>query len=147
VVDAPAAVHTTKHNFYQINDGWLQSDWADKRLHLLLDLGGPVPGRLRIAAEEALPALPAFPSAGAIRSEHETSGVYTADCDIARAAYVLFKMTWHANWRATVDGRPTPTAMLSPGFVGVAIPPGRHAVELRYQGSDWKLWLAVAGVI
>ena len=147
VVDAPAAVHTTKHNFYDVNDRWLQSDWADKRLHLLLDLGGPVPERLRIPAEDRLPALPAFPAAGAIRSEHEADQSYRADCDVSRPAYVLFKMTWHANWRATVDGRPAATAMLSPGFIGVPISPGRHTVELRYEGSAWKVWLALAGLI
>jgi len=43
IVDAPAAVHTTKDSFYEINGRWMQSDWVEKRLHLLLDLGGPVP--------------------------------------------------------------------------------------------------------
>jgi hypothetical protein len=37
--------------------------------------------------------------------------------------------------------------MLSPGFIGVPILPGRHTVELRYEGSAWKLWLALAGLI
>jgi len=147
VVDAPAAVHTTKHNFYEVNDRWLQSDWADKRLHLLLDLGGPVPERLRIPPEDALPALPAFPAAGVIQSEHEAGDTYRADCDVSRPAYVLFKMTWHANWRATVDGRPVATSMLSPGFIGVPVSRGRHSIELRYEGSAWKLWLALAGLI
>jgi hypothetical protein len=147
VVDAPAAVHTTKHNFYDINDRWLQSDWANKHLHLLLDLGGPVPERLRIPPEDPLPALPAFAPAGTIRSENQEGEVYRTDCDISRAAYVLFKMTWHANWRATLDGRPVTTSMLSPGFIGVPVEPGRHTVELRYVGSAWKLWLALAGIL
>jgi hypothetical protein len=147
VVDAPAAVHTTKHNFYEVNDRWLQSDWADKRLHLLLDLGGPVPERLRIPLEDALPALPAFPAAGVIQSEHEAGDTYRADCDVSRPAYVLFKMTWHANWRANVDSRPVAISMLSPGFIGVPVSRGRHSIELRYEGSAWKLWLALAGLI
>jgi hypothetical protein len=37
--------------------------------------------------------------------------------------------------------------MLSPGFIGVPISPGRHRIELRYEGSVWKLWLALAGLI
>jgi hypothetical protein len=147
VVDAPAAVHTTKHNFFDVNDRWLQSDWANKRLHLLLDLGGPVPEPLRIVPEDPLPALPAFPAAGIIRSERGDNDNYRADCDVSRSAYVLFKMTWHANWRAIVDGRPASTAMLSPGFIGVPVSPGHHTVELRYEGSSWKLWLALAGLI
>ena len=147
VVDAPAAVHTTKHNFYDVNEKWLESGWADKRLHLLLDLGGPVPDRLRLPPEDPLPALPSFPAAGSIRAEQGRDNAFQADCEIARASYVLFKMTWHPNWHATVDGRPASTAMLSPGFIGVPVSPGRHRVELRYDGSAWKLWLALAGVI
>jgi hypothetical protein len=147
VVDAPAAVHTTKQNFFSINDRWLQSDWADKRLHLLLDLGGPVPERLRIPPEDPLPALPAFAAAGTIQSEQETADAYRAECIVSRPAYVLFKMTWHPNWRASVNGRPAAISMLSPGFIGVPIPTGRHTVELRYEGSAWKLWLAFAGLI
>lgn len=144
VVDAPAAFHTTKHNFYDINDRWLQSDWVEKRLHLLLDLGGPVPDRLRLRPDSALPALPAFPPAGAIMLEHEDDA-FRADVDIVRPSYVLFKMTWHPNWRAWVDNQPANTAMLSPGFIGISVTPGKHTVVLRYQGSQWKLWLALAG--
>src|ERR1022692_4893691 len=66
VVDAPATVHTTKHNFYEINDRWLQSDWVAQRQHLLLDLGGPVPDNLRLWPENALPA--------ALRSEERRVG-------------------------------------------------------------------------
>jgi hypothetical protein len=147
IVDAPAAVHTTKHNFFDINDRWLKSDWANKHLHLLLDLGGQVPERLRIPADEPLPALPAFPAAGTIQSERGSDDSYQANCQVSRSSYVLFKMTWHANWHALVDGRPVATAMLSPGFIGVPVPAGQHAVELRYEGSIWKLWLALAGLI
>src|SRR4029077_17458721 len=48
VVDVPAAIHTTKHNFYDVNDRWLQSDWVAKRQHLLLDFGGAAPAGLRL---------------------------------------------------------------------------------------------------
>jgi uncharacterized membrane protein YfhO len=60
---------------------------------------------------------------------------------------LLFKMTWHTNWRASVDGRPAAISMLSPGFIGVPISTGRHTVEMRHEGSAWKLWLALAGLI
>jgi hypothetical protein len=147
VVDVPAAVHTTKHNFYDVNDRWLRSDWVEKRLHLLLDLGGPAPERLLIPAEGALPALPAFPGAGRIVSERQDGEEYRAEVEANRASYVLFKMTWHSNWRATVDGAPVRTAMLSPGFIGIAVRPGKHSLTLQYVGSAWKLWLALGGVL
>jgi hypothetical protein len=147
VVDAPAAVHTTKHNFFDVNSRWLQSDWPDKRLHLLLDLGGPVPDHLRISPDDPLRALPAFPAAGTVASEHNDGDVYHAEIDAVRQSYVLFKMTWHSNWQATVDGKRVPTSMLSPGYIGIPVTQGHHTIDLRYQGSAWKLWLALAGVI
>ena len=56
-------------------------------------------------------------------------------------------MTWHPDWKAWIDGQPRDTAMLSPGFVGVPAPAGRHTLLLRYQPGDWKLWMALAGVL
>ncbi|MGH9559085.1 MAG: YfhO family protein, partial [Bryobacteraceae bacterium] len=72
---------------------------------------------------------------------------YTADIEAARASYVLFKMTWHPNWHALVDGKPVKTAMLSPGFLGVPVNGGRHHVELRYQPEAWRWILAILGAI
>ncbi len=142
VVDAPAAVHTTKHNFYEVNERWLQSDWVGWRQHLLLDLGGPVPENLRLWPENALPALPALPPPGAVLSQRESE----AQVNVARPSYVLYKMTWHPNWHAWVDHMPVATAMLSPGFIGIPVGSGIHTVAVRYEGSAWKLWLALSGI-
>jgi uncharacterized membrane protein YfhO len=82
-----------------------------------------------------------------VLAERQNREEYHAGIEANRASYVLFKMTWHPNWSATVDGAPVRTAMLSPGFIGVPIGPGKHMVALRYVGSAWKAWLALAGVI
>jgi uncharacterized membrane protein YfhO len=37
--------------------------------------------------------------------------------------------------------------MLTPGFVGVPVPAGRHTLLFRYQPGNWKLWTALAGVL
>ena len=47
-------------------------------------------------------------------------------------------MTWHSNWSAYVDGARQPVVMLSPGFSGVALAPGRHHIEFRYEPGPWK---------
>ena len=56
-------------------------------------------------------------------------------------------MTWHPNWKVFVDGQPRDTAMLSPGFIGVPVPAGRHTLLFRYQPGNWKLWTALAGAL
>ncbi len=144
VVDVANAAHVTKETFYDINSRWLQSEGVEQRRHVWLDLGGPPP--------TGLPSWPAqLPesgsSPGSIVSERDGDAEFRAECDAARAAYVLFKMTWHSNWHAWVDGRPVATAMLSPGFIGVPVAQGRHNILLRYEGSAWKVWLALGGLL
>jgi hypothetical protein len=55
-------------------------------------------------------------------------------------------MTWHPNWRITIDGQPRPTVMLSPGFLGVAVDPGRHHVSAHYQPGPGRTYVAFAGL-
>ena len=64
-----------------------------------------------------------------------------------RPGYALFKMTWHPNWKVYIDGSPQPSAMLSPGFVGVRVMPGRHRIVCRYQPGALKLSLAIVGFL
>jgi Dolichyl-phosphate-mannose-protein mannosyltransferase len=147
LVDVLASVKTTKNNFYDVNDRWLQSDWVMKRAHLRLDRRDDVsPQIARLAPEDALPTLPMLPSAGEVRSEQRNGEVYRAEVEALRPCFALFKMTWHANWKADVDGRPQETRMLTPGFVGVPLTPGRHSIVMRYQPESWKAALGFAGL-
>jgi Bacterial membrane protein YfhO len=135
VVDAPEVARIDKASFYDVNDRWLQSDQVEKRRHLLLDYAGVV------SAPAPLPAGAGEPGIVTASDDRE------ATVQVQRPAYLLFKMTWHPNWQARVDGARVPTVMLSPGFIGVAVPPGSHKVTMHYQGSVWRLWLALAGVL
>ena len=147
LVDVAAAVKTTRNNFYDINDRWLQSDWVMKRVHLRLDWQNDVSPRIaHLAPEDALPQFPLLPSAGEVRSEQHDGEVYQANLEAFRPCFALFKMTWHANWKAYVDGKPQQTGMLSPGFVGVPLTPGRHSVVMRYEPGAWKAALGFAGL-
>ncbi len=147
VVDVLATVSTTRNNFYDINDRWLGSDWLMKRAYLRLerrgDAGTPL---LRLSPDDGLPQLPPLPSPGEVRSERRDGEVYQAEMEAGRPSYALFKMTWHANWNAWIDGNPVETVMLSPGFIGVPLPAGRHTLIFRYEPERWKTTLAFAGL-
>lgn len=149
LVDAGATVRTTRRNFYDINDRWLQSDWPAKRTHLLLDWGGGAPaGVTRIEPEAPLPYLASLaPPAGQVLGEQQAGERYRARIDVQRPSYLLFKMGWHPNWKAYVDGTPQPVVALSPGFAAVAAPPGKHDVEFRYEPGRQKTTLAILGLI
>jgi uncharacterized membrane protein len=149
LVDAAASVLTTRRNFYDVNDRWMNSDWPAKGAHLLLDWHGSMPSGVRRAPEDlALPFMvsPAPNPAGA-KVEQQQGETYAADIEVLRPAFAVFKMTWHPNWHAYVDGNRQPAVMLSPGFPGVQMPVGRHRVEFRYEPGPLKPILAIAGLL
>ncbi len=148
MVDVLVSVQATRNNFYDINDRWLQSDWVAKHIHLRLDRRGEAaPHLARLAPEDALPPMPQLPSPGEVRREARDGEVYRAEVEAVRPCYALFKMTWHANWKAYVDGRRAATAMLSPGFVGVPLATGRHSLLMRYEPERWKAAVGFAGLL
>jgi uncharacterized membrane protein len=148
LVDVAGGIKTTRNNFYDVNDRWLQSDWVAKRIHLRLNWpGDDVPKGARFDPDNALPQLPFLPSPGEVRAEQLDHEVYSADLDAVRPCFALFKMTWHANWRAYLDGKPQPISMLSPGFIGVPVAQGRHSLTMRYEPEWWKAPLGIAGFI
>jgi hypothetical protein len=70
VVDVIASVQTTRNNFYDVNDRWLQSDWVLKRAYLWLDRQGGSPPQLpRLAAGNALSQIHVFCAPGSRATE------------------------------------------------------------------------------
>ena len=148
VVDVVASVKTNRNNFYDLNDRWLQSDWTLKHAYLWLDRRGDAPPQLpRLAPDEALPQMPFFPPPGRVERERRDGETYRASIDVNRPSFALFKMTWHANWKAYIDGKLETTAMLSPGFIGVSVPAGRHDIVMRYEPDGHKGLWGIAGLI
>ncbi|HEY0420726.1 MAG TPA: hypothetical protein VGC80_14510, partial [Acetobacteraceae bacterium] len=149
LVDAGAVVKATRQNFYEINDRWLESDWPGRRTHLLLDFAGePATDLPRMLSEAPLPFLASpAPSPGDVAAEQQSGQTYSADLVVTRASYAQFKMTWHPAWKAYLDNVAQPVVMLSPGFSGVKVAPGRHRVEFRYEPGALKPALAIFGVL
>ncbi len=147
LVDAPMAVKITRHSFYDINDRWMSSDWVQKGQYLLLDFGDNAGAGMKfIQPDSDIPPSPSPPPVGAVVRERRNGEEYEEEVQAARACYLLFKETWHPNWRARVDGQPVRTVMLSPGFVGVPVTMGQHQVSLRYQPEKWQPILAAGGI-
>jgi hypothetical protein len=149
IVDVAASVAVDKDSFYAVNEQWVRSDWAEKRAHLWLDFGAGAPsGVARLASKAPLPASPASAGRGGeIRGERQMGNDYEAEFVISRPSFALFRMTWHPNWVAYVDGKVQKTVMLSPGFIGVAVLPGQRTILLRYEPGIWKLMIAFAGLL
>jgi hypothetical protein len=60
---------------------------------------------------------------------------------------ILFKMTFHPNWRATVDGVEHPVRPGTDDFMTIDVKPGRRAITMSYQPGNTKFALLAAGII
>ena len=59
-----------------------------------------------------------------------------ARCDTASA--MVMKVTYHPNWRVTVDGTTVPTFMASPSYLAFALPAGEHFIVAEYRSTPIK---------
>lgn len=64
--------------------------------------------------------------------------------------FILFKMSYHPNWRVTLDGKPAENWSIFPFFMAVAASPGSHTIEYIYKPSNLKIFLGIieiAGIL
>jgi hypothetical protein len=87
---------------------------------------------------------PAFPPArGIVRGKREWSNGARIDVETQGRAFLVMSVTPHRYWRMTIDGKPASALVTNVGYQGVAVPPGRHTVEMRYRNP----LVAVSGAI
>ena len=60
---------------------------------------------------------------------------------------LALKVTYHPNWRVTIDGQQASTYMVSPSYIGVDVPAGRHVIEAIYESTPVKIPLLVIGML
>jgi len=53
---------------------------------------------------------------------------------------------WHEDWKVLVDGRPAALLRANHLMRAVELPPGDHAVELRFQPDTRPLWVSVSAL-
>jgi hypothetical protein len=83
---------------------------------------------------------------GRIVSSGGAGDRFEARLQLENPAYVLFRMSYHPHWHAQVDGRPAPTVMLAPGYVGVPVVAGAHRLQMTYRPPPWTRVLRAAGL-
>jgi len=95
--------------------------------------------------------LPAAPATRTDPSSAGTSRVVAQDADrVALEAelrgdgYVVLVDAWDPAWRAWVDGRAVELLRANVAFRAVAVPAGRHTVEMRYRPATLRWGLAIS---
>ena len=66
--------------------------------------------------------------------------------ELAEPGYVVSVDAWDPGWQGTVDGRPTEVLPANGVFRAVAVPAGRHTVEMVYRPPSvlWGVATSVA---
>jgi len=59
------------------------------------------------------------------------------------ATTFAIRESWHPRWHATIDGAPVPIRRISPDYMAIDVPVGRHAIALHFDRPlwTWLLWL------
>jgi hypothetical protein len=126
-------------DFYAAASSWLSSGLPDVKQHPSVsfdgssqEIEGPLP--LSAAPEVISKAqVSAGLARGAVLFEEVGGNFYAVEVKVERESMLLLKTTYHPNWHATVDGVDADTVMLMPGFLGVRLTPGGHAVRIEYR--------------
>lgn len=84
---------------------------------------------------------------GSVINESYENGIFKAIVDIKNPSYLLFRMTFHPNWLALVDGNFVKTVMLSPSYIGVPLQAGKHEIKLKYKPPLWTFLLFCVGLL
>jgi hypothetical protein len=74
-----------------------------------------------------------------VRVMDQPDGRVVAAVDATTDGYVFFSEPYYTERRAEVDGRGVPMVRANLTFTAVAVPAGRHEVELRYRPSSFYL--------
>ena len=68
-----------------------------------------------------------------------------ARCDTDSA--IVLKITYHPNWRVTIDGQEAATYMVSPSYIGFDVAAGQHIITAEYRSAPVKSVLFWIGVL
>lgn len=80
-------------------------------------------------AGEASETAAATESASITRYEHVRIEIVA---NLTRPGILVLNDAWHANWRARVNGQPHYIGVVNEAFRGLALPAGRHVIEMSY---------------
>lgn len=125
---------------------WLASEAVEAKLHPVFIIADEIPVGAWPITELSF-ATSVAPRLGWTSNETVEPGRMAVTVHVEEPCYLLAKATFHPNWRVTVDGAPREAVMLAPAFLGVALSPGQHQVELRYQPRPLRTGLRWLGAL
>ena len=127
----------TKLDLFLANRTWLLGPEPAARSFIRWDYPAPPP------------ALAALPIAGCQDGTLTNEVLQPDQIDVvatcASPSTLVIKTTYHPGWRVTVNGQRRPTYMVSPSYIGVDVPAGRHEVRAKYHSSPLRTGFLLLG--
>jgi hypothetical protein len=170
VVTANMMVKTDKTNFLNLVSLWHRSYPRTWNMHPLItvDKNPEIPAglqRIIIMTNEVdykengvdkniysdFPlTFPAATVSGQIKSENARLQNYSAVIDVpanCTQCYAMFKMSYHPDWQAKVDGKPVSKFAVFPYYLAAPVTPGIHSVEFEYKPNTLKIILLYGEIL
>jgi hypothetical protein len=83
---------------------------------------------------------------GVVRIARESASSLRLEAELTADGYVVLVDGYDPGWRAWLDGRRVPLLRTNVAFRAVAVPAGRHAVEMAYRPPAALVGVAVSGL-
>jgi len=85
---------------------------------------------------------------GTARMTRRGGDVYEYALDSKGRNFLILSQVWYPGWRARLDGREVPIYRADHALIGLAVPPGKHALTLEMTSPALRLglWLCVLGL-
>ncbi len=137
-------LHETKAYMGADTASFVRSKLAGEHLYPVVAFGGRAAAAPTLAPGEPHRTLP-----GSVigATENLAEGQAAAVVQVHRTSVVLFKVTYDPGWTATVDGKPAPTEMIAPAYVGVRVGPGQHVVVFQFRAFSYYPELFVLALV
>lgn len=91
------------------------------------------------------------PADGCSRPVYESERIAPSRIEVTvscpEAATLALKTTFHPNWQVRIDGVSQTPFMLSPSYLAVSVPAGRHVVVAEYVGSSLRVPFVLFGAV
>ena len=89
--------------------------------------------RREVVLEAGVPSPPPSSFEGACRVTERSSHRVEIEAELSHDGFVVLAASFDPGWKATVDGEPADVLRANVAFRAVAVPAGRHLVELVYR--------------
>jgi hypothetical protein len=127
-------------SLFSLNRGWEQTHkLPGERLFMRYDYPATVAG-VDFAGTAACP--------GGGKTDYERFQPDTINLAVECPAdsTLVIKTTYHPDWHVYVDGAEVPDFMVSPSYIGISLPAGKHTVDAVYRADPIKAPLVWVGV-